>query len=118
MRAARVVRAARCALRCAALRCAADDNAQRLQTHPPALPPHKTTCSDKFRSFLPGVARARMAVQRAGLLLAAVACLSGPAACREFAEQCMGMVAAAAGGDGGEDGQAVSGRMRACCVCG
>jgi hypothetical protein len=45
-----------------------------------------------------GHAEAKLALQRLGLLLAAVASLSGAAACQAFAGQCVGMIP---GGDGG-----------------
>ncbi|GBF98210.1 hypothetical protein Rsub_10710 [Raphidocelis subcapitata] len=61
--------------------------------------------SDKFRAFLGSTAQARLALQRLGLLLAAVASLSGPTACREFCGQCMSMVAALPGGGGGSGGE-------------
>jgi len=57
--------------------------------------------SDKFRAFLSST-QAKLAVQRLGLLLAAVAALSGPQACTDFAAQCMGMVASAGGGEPGQ----------------
>lgn len=55
-------------------------------------------CSNKFQLFM-GHAEARLAMQRLGLLLAAVASLSGAAACQTFAGQCVGMIS---GGDGGQ----------------
>jgi hypothetical protein len=44
-------------------------------------------------------AQAKLALQRLGLLLAAVASLSGPQACTTFVGQCVGMIG---GGEGGE----------------
>ncbi|KAI8465208.1 MAG: armadillo-type protein [Monoraphidium minutum] len=55
--------------------------------------------SDKLRAFLAVGAPAKLATQRLGLLLAAVASLSGPRAAADFAGQCAGMVAAGGGGD-------------------
>ena len=55
-------------------------------------------CSNKFQLFM-GHAEARLAMQRLGLLLAAVASMSGAAACQTFAGQCVGMIS---GGDGGQ----------------
>lgn len=46
-----------------------------------------------------GHAEARLAMQRLGLLLAAVASMSGAAACQTFAGQCVGMIS---GGEGGQ----------------
>lgn len=56
------------------------------------------SCSNKFQLFM-GHAEARLAMQRLGLLLAAVASLSGAAACQTFAGQCVGMIS---GGEGGQ----------------
>lgn len=56
------------------------------------------SCSNKFQLFM-GHAEARLAMQRLGLLLAAVASLSGAAACQAFAGQCVGMIS---GGEGGQ----------------
>jgi hypothetical protein len=55
--------------------------------------------SDKFRAFLSSSAAPKLATQRLGLLLAAVASLSGPRAAQDFAGQCVGMVGAAGSGD-------------------
>eukprot|EP00878_Enallax_costatus_P030732 GHUV01033512.1.p1 GENE.GHUV01033512.1~~GHUV01033512.1.p1 ORF type:complete len:442 (+),score=127.05 GHUV01033512.1:219-1544(+) len=54
--------------------------------------------SNKFQLFV-SQAEARLAMQRLGLLLAAVASLSGPQACQTFAGQCVGMIS---GGEGGQ----------------
>jgi len=54
--------------------------------------------SNKFQLFM-GHAEARLAMQRLGLLLAAVASMSGAAACQTFAGQCVGMIS---GGEGGQ----------------
>lgn len=54
--------------------------------------------SNKFQLFM-GHADGRLAMQRLGLLLAAVASMSGAAACQAFAGQCVGMIS---GRDGGQ----------------
>jgi hypothetical protein len=54
-------------------------------------------CSNKFQSFI-GYAQAKLAMQRLGLLLAAVASLSGAQACQTFAGQCLGMISVGEGG--------------------
>lgn len=54
--------------------------------------------SNKFQLFV-NQAQTRLAMQRLGLLLAAVASLSGAQACQTFAGQCVGMIA---GGEGGQ----------------
>lgn len=54
------------------------------------------SCSNKFQLFV-SQAQAKLALQRLGLLLAAVASLSGPQACATFAGQCVGMLS---GGEG------------------
>lgn len=63
-------------------------------------------CSNKFQAFL-GHGQARLAVQRLGLLLAAVAAMSGAAACQSFAAQCLGMVGGGAGANVHVSGVAV-----------
>ncbi|WIA30245.1 hypothetical protein OEZ86_000336 [Tetradesmus obliquus] len=55
-----------------------------------------TVISNKFQLFV-SQAQAKLALQRLGLLLAAVASLSGPQACATFAGQCVGMLS---GGEG------------------
>lgn len=57
-----------------------------------------SSCSNKFQLFM-GHADGRLAMQRLGLLLAAVASMSGAAACQAFAGQCVGMISS---GDGGQ----------------
>jgi hypothetical protein len=57
-----------------------------------------SSCSNKFQQFV-NQAQAKLALQRLGLLLAAVASLSGPRACATFVGQCVGMIA---GGEGGQ----------------
>jgi hypothetical protein len=56
------------------------------------------SCSNKFQLFV-SQAQAKLALQRLGLLLAAVASLSGPQECATFVGQCVGMIA---GGEGGQ----------------
>ncbi|KAF6233352.1 hypothetical protein COO60DRAFT_549485 [Scenedesmus sp. NREL 46B-D3] len=53
--------------------------------------------SNKFQMFVNQV-QAKLALQRLGLLLAAVASLSGPQACAMFAGQCVGMISGGGGG--------------------
>ncbi|KAF8069517.1 IPO13 [Scenedesmus sp. PABB004] len=55
--------------------------------------------SAAFQRFV-GVPQAKLALQRLGLLLAAVAALSGAAGAAALAGQCVGMVSGAGGGDG------------------
>lgn len=73
------------------------------------LPRCRFRCrSAKFQLFAGSAGQARLVLQRLGLLLAAVAALSGGPACAAFAAQCTGMVA------GGEAG---GGNVRACGRC-